>query len=148
VLPLHQIIFNKKSPRFSQEAAADLLTVDKYFIEEWFTYIRVFGSIVDPHVLSLYVSHKLLARDISYQTVEKGLTKVLKDGKKSLWPTFLVKCGSFDLSNFVHATKESAHMEARRLHTLPKRKFDPNKVAWLSFLRTMQSAKCDCEMTR
>jgi len=62
--------------------------------------------------------------------VGRGLTKVLKDRKKSLWPTFLVKCGSFSLANFVHATKESTHMEALRLHTFPKRKFDPNKVAY------------------
>lgn len=60
----------------------------------------------------------------------KGLTKVLKDNKKSLWPIFPVKCGSFALVDFVHATKELGHMEALRLHTLPKRKFDPNKVAY------------------
>jgi len=33
VLPLHQMTFNKKSPRFSQEAATDLLAVGKYFIK-------------------------------------------------------------------------------------------------------------------
>ena len=66
VLPLHQMIFNKKSPRFSQEAATNLLTVSKYFIEEWFTYIRVFVSTTDPHVLTLYVSDKLLAREVAY----------------------------------------------------------------------------------
>ena len=60
----------------------------------------------------------------------KGVTKVLKDGKKSLWPTFPIKCGSFALANFVHATKESTQMEALRLHTFPTRKFNPNKVAY------------------
>jgi len=130
VLPLHQMIFNKKAPWFSQKAAVDLPTVSKYFIEEWFTYIRAFGSIDDPHVLPLYVSDKLLARDIAYQTMGKDLTKVLKNSKKSLWPIFPVKCSSFALANFVHATKESTHMEALRLHTLPKRQFDPNKVAY------------------
>ena len=37
---------------------------------------------------------------------------------------------SFALANFVHATKESAHMEALKIHTFPKRQFDPNKVAY------------------
>lgn len=60
------MIFNKKAPRFSQESVANLLVVGKYYIKEWFTYIRVFGSTVDPHVLPLYVSDKLLAREISY----------------------------------------------------------------------------------
>ena len=66
LLPLHQIIFNKKAPRISQEATADLHTVSKYFIEEWFTYIRVFGSTTNPHIHPLYVSVKLLAIEISY----------------------------------------------------------------------------------
>jgi len=129
VLPLHQIIFNKKAPRFSQEAATHLLTVGKYFIEEWFTYIRAFGITSDPHVLPLYVSDKLLAREIAYQTMGKGLTKFLKDEKKSLWPSFPVKCGSFALSNFVHATGINTY-ESLRLHTFPKRQFDPKKVAY------------------
>jgi len=106
VFPLHKIIFNKKAPRFSQEAAVDLFTIGKYFIEEWFTYISVFGNTADPHVLPLYVSNKLLARYISYQTMGKGLTKVLKDNKKSLWPSFPVKCIYFSLENSIHATNE------------------------------------------
>jgi len=124
------MIFNKKAPRFSQEAATDLLAIGKYFIEEWFTYIRVFCSTADPHVLPLYVFDKLLAREIAYQTIGKGLTKILKDGKKSLWPTLPIKCNTFSLANFVHATKELAQMEALRLHTFPTRQFDQNKVAY------------------
>jgi len=62
--------------------------------------------------------------------VGNGLTKVLKDDKKSLWHTFPIKCSYFSLANFVHATKESAQIEALGLHTLPTRQFDPNKVAY------------------
>ena len=40
ILPLHRLNFYKKSPRFSKEAATNLLIVGKYFVEEWFTYIR------------------------------------------------------------------------------------------------------------
>jgi len=61
--------------------------------------------------------------------VGKGLTKVLKENKKLLWPSFPVKCGSFSLENFNHAIKESVNMEAVKLHTLLKRQFDPDKVA-------------------
>jgi len=56
ILPLHQFFFNKKAPRFSKEASTELIVVGKYFAEEWFTYIRVYGSTTDPHVLPLYVS--------------------------------------------------------------------------------------------
>jgi len=92
-------------------------------------HIRVFGSIANPHVPPLYISDKLLAREITYETIGKGLTKVLKEKKKLIWPSFPIKCGSFDLANFNHAIKESENMEALRLHTFLKRKFDPHKVA-------------------
>lgn len=51
ILPLHQLILNKKAPKFSKEVATDLLAVDKYFVQEWFTYIRFFGSTTYPHIL-------------------------------------------------------------------------------------------------
>lgn len=66
---------------------------------------------------------------MAYQTVRKGLTKVVKENKKLIWPSFPVKCGSFSLENFNHAIKESANMESLKLHTLLKRKFDVYKVA-------------------
>ena len=59
----------------------------------------------------------------------KGLTKTLKDNKKYLWTSFPIRCGSFSLANFNHATKESLSLESLRLHTLPKRQFDPDKIA-------------------
>ena len=59
----------------------------------------------------------------------KSLTKNLKDNKKSFWPSFPIRCGSFSLENFNHANKELLSLESRRLHTLPKRQFDPEKVA-------------------
>ena len=52
--------------------------MEEWFGEETFTYIKVFGSIVAPHVLPYYVADKLLAREIAYQTVGEGLTKTLK----------------------------------------------------------------------
>lgn len=60
----------------------------------------------------------------------KGLNKALKERKKLLWPSFLFKCSSFYLENFNHAIKVLASMEALRLHNLPKRQFDPDKVTY------------------
>lgn len=51
----------------------------------------------------------------------KGLTKVLKDNENLLWPSIPVKCGSFALEIFFHATNESENMEDLRLHTFMKR---------------------------
>ena len=63
------------------------------FGEELFTYVRIYGSPIAPHVLPLYVPSKLLAREVSYQTVGNGLTKSLKEAKKSISPSFPICCG-------------------------------------------------------
>lgn len=95
MLPIYQTMFYKKSPRLSKEAREDILLVEKWFGEELFTYIRVFGSITTPHVLAYYVPDKLLARDIAYQTMGDGITKTLKEQKKSICLTFLLQCSDF-----------------------------------------------------
>lgn len=86
MFPLYKAIFDRNSPRLSQEATIDFIVVGSWFTEENFTYVRVFGSLMAPHVIPLYVLNKLMAREISYETVGHGVTKVLKDSKKAIWP--------------------------------------------------------------
>ena len=95
------MIFNKKAPRVSEEANADILPVARWFVEENLTYIRVFGSYASPLVLPYYVLDKFLAKEIAYHLVN-GIMKQLKDAKKAIWPNFPVQCGTFALSNIGH----------------------------------------------
>ena len=79
------MLYDKYAPRFSPEAEVDILPVARWFGEELFTYVRVFGSFASPHVLPFYVPDKLITREISYQTCrEGGLKKGLKDKKKAI----------------------------------------------------------------
>lgn len=71
MLPLYRILYDKDPPRCSLEAEVDILTVARWFGEELFTYVRVFGSSAPPHVLPLYIPDKLLAREIAYQALGK-----------------------------------------------------------------------------
>ena len=82
MLPIHQVSFDKKAPRLCEEAKVDIQAVAKWFGEELFTYIRVFGITAPPHVLPWYAPDKLLAREISYQIASKGVTRSLKESKK------------------------------------------------------------------
>lgn len=102
--------------------------ISSCFTEENFTYVRVFGSLVAPHVLPIYVPDKLLARKVSYQTVGHGITKVLKDSKKAIWPQFLIQCGAYALGNYNHAVLEIKQIEGMQLPTIPPRQYDPKKV--------------------
>jgi len=84
MLPIHQVVFDKRAPRLSDEAKIDFILIGRWFGEDIFTYVRAYGSLAPPHVLLLYVLDKLLAREIAYQTVGDRLTKNLKEAKKYL----------------------------------------------------------------
>ena len=101
-MPLFQDVFNEKAPRLSKEAQVDFTRIGKWFIEDLFTYVRVYGSIDEPHVLPLYVLDKLLAREIAYQTVGHGLTKSLREEKKDSWPTFPIHYVVYAVDIFKH----------------------------------------------
>jgi len=77
--------------------------VGGWFTEDNFTYVRVFESLAAPYILLIYVHDNLLAKENSYETVGHGVTKVLKDSKKAIWPQFHNKCGVYalDISNHV-----------------------------------------------
>ena len=81
------MIFDKKVPRVSEEASTNILSVARWFAEENFTNVRVFGSYASPHVLPYYVPDKSLVREIAYQLVN-GISKQLKDAKKAISPNF------------------------------------------------------------
>lgn len=130
MLPLYKILYDKDAPRCSPEAEANIQTITKWFGEELFTYVRVFGSAASPHILPLYVPDKLLAREISYQTCgERGLTKDLKDKKKAIWPQFPVACGAFSLFDIGHVFKEVNNITRLQLFKFTARPFDPHNVA-------------------
>jgi len=126
MLPIYKMLCNKDAPRFSPEAEIDMLLVGRWFGEELFTYIRVFGSIASPHVLPFYVPDKLMAREIAYQNCGiGGMSKVLKVSKKAIWPQFPVVCGDFVLFDLGHAFKEVENMLCLQLPKFLGRQYDP-----------------------
>jgi len=135
ILRIHQATFNRPTHRRFEEASIDLTSIDSWFGEDLFTYIRVYDSITDLHVLPLYVLDKLLAREIACQTVEKGLTKNLKDPKKQLWPTFPIGSGIYSLHDYKHAQAEAEKIRVLNLIVILRRQYDPNKLLIILLLR-------------
>jgi len=51
MLPIHYAVFDKPASKISSPAEIDLTTIGRWFREEKFTYVRIFGSHAKPHVL-------------------------------------------------------------------------------------------------
>jgi len=109
MLPIYYSIFDKPIPKISYQDGIDLTSIGRWFGEEKFTYIRVFGSQAEPHVLPLYIPDKLLGREITYQIRVESV---------------------YTLHDLKHAEKEATKIKSLTLATLPNRPFDPNRVVY------------------
>ena len=75
----------------------NLKTIADWFIEEHFSYIRVYGCSIPPHALPKILPDRLICREISYQLVNGGIGLELKAQQKKSWPYFPVYLGKFAL---------------------------------------------------
>ena len=85
ILPIPEEVFGRKAPRLSGKSNRDLKLIFKFLVA------------LSILIFCLFLSY------ISYQTIGNGLTKVLKDGKRTIWPPFPISCGTYTLENFKHS---------------------------------------------
>jgi hypothetical protein len=95
------------SHRISSGAIKSLRGIGDWYMKKYYTFVRIFGATRPPHLLPKYVPNKLLAREITYQTVEKGATTYLSEKNKKYWPIFPLHIGSYSLQNKKQAEKEA-----------------------------------------
>jgi hypothetical protein len=116
------------SPQISEQIIGNLGAIADWYIEESFSYIRVFGCFTSPHALPRFLPDKLVCREVAYQTVSTGITKELKATQKRVWPTFPIQVGIFSLSDFGHAKVEALALEDIKLVDIEYKRHDPHRV--------------------
>lgn len=127
MLPVYEIIFDKRTPRISPKDETDLLHIGNWFGKDLFTYVCVFGSLFNPHVLPLFVPKKLLSRKIAYQNVGNGISKVLEESNNKMWHVFPTQRNIYALDNFKHASIEINNILELNFPTIPKIQHDPHQ---------------------
>lgn len=99
-------LFNEAPPRISHEVAATIRLFGHWYLEEYFTIIRIAGN-EEVNYLPWYVPDRLALREIVFQTVGNGaFAQLTKHGKRP-WPQFPINIGRYTLANKHHALKES-----------------------------------------
>ena len=78
MVPMHVSIFGHLPPRISDNITANLSSVENWYIEVEFSYIRVFSTSIPPYALLLFLLDKLLCREIAKHSVLSGISKELK----------------------------------------------------------------------
>jgi hypothetical protein len=78
IVPLHVAIFGLLPPRIPEGVVANLNHITDWYVEDKFSYFRVFGATVPPMALPQFIPDKLACREITRQTVIGGVRKELK----------------------------------------------------------------------
>jgi hypothetical protein len=125
---MHIAIFGHPPPRISDTVVANLDKVADWYIEEHFSYIRVFGCSVPPYALPQFLPDRLVCREVARQTVLGGISKELKAVQKKVWPSFPLQIGVFSLLDFSHSKVEVVALEEIKLVNIEFKKHDPQKV--------------------
>jgi hypothetical protein len=99
-------------------------------MKKYYTYVRIFGATGPPHLLPKYVPDKLLAREVAYQTIEKGVTAYLSEKNKKYWPNFPLHIGQYSLLNKKHVEKEVEVLKEICLCTGNKKGHDPQNIIY------------------
>ena len=128
MVPLHIAIFGLSPPRISDSIPANLSRIADWYVEEEFSYFRVFGAVVPPLALPLFILDKLACREIARQIVIGGVSKELKASSKKVWPSFPVWINSYSLLDFGHAKAEAATLEDLSLVSIEYKKHDPQRI--------------------
>jgi hypothetical protein len=70
VIPrIYFLIFGQECPRLSKKEKNILTCIGNWYLEEKYTYLRIYGAMIPPHVLPIYVPDSLVIEEICYQNV-------------------------------------------------------------------------------
>ena len=96
-------IFKADAPAFSQKSRELISVYGDWYVGEYFSYIRIWGSNI-VHLLPKIVPDRMVFQEFSYQTIiDGGLPKLTKHKKKD-WPKFPMNLGNLTLQNPAHAS--------------------------------------------
>jgi hypothetical protein len=125
---MHVTIFGNPLPTISNNIAVNLSSVANWYVEEEFSYIKVFGASIPLHSLPLFILNRLACRKITRKTVIGGISKELKGFSKKVWPPFPIHLNTYSLLDFGHAKVEATTLEDIKLVHIEFKKHDPHRV--------------------
>jgi hypothetical protein len=83
-----------------------VLKFGHWYVDERYTYIRVFRETKAPHMLPVYVPDQLVVGEIYYQTILQGYNDTLVKNKKRAFIPYGCHIGFYMVKDIVQAKKE------------------------------------------
>jgi hypothetical protein len=128
MVPMHVSIFGDTLPKILDSITTNLTNMADSYVEEKFSYIRVFGISVPPYDLPLFILDRLVCCEITRQTMIGGISKELKGFSKKVWPPFSIHLNTYYLLDFGHAKAEAMALEDIKLVHIDFKKHDLHRI--------------------
>jgi hypothetical protein len=111
IAPLCRLIFCRECPWLSREAMKLLKSIGNWYLQEDYTYLRIYGVTAPPHLLPKYVPNRIILGEIAYQTILQVFNASLaKDSRKRTFISFNMYNGHYGLMNSKQARQEAKAM--------------------------------------
>jgi len=88
IIPMHKNFYGCEPPRISDRVIENLKEIADWFIDENFSYIRVYGYFIPPHALPKFLPDRLVCRDVAHQIVKGDIGLELKAAQKKVMSNF------------------------------------------------------------
>jgi hypothetical protein len=125
---MHKMFFGYDPPRISNAVSNNLKQIVDWFIEESFSYFRVYGCSIPPHALPKFLPDRLVCREVAHQIVKGGIGIELKTAQNKSWPIFPVHIGKFSLLNLGHSRVEAKALKEIKLVNIEYKRHDPYQL--------------------
>jgi hypothetical protein len=125
---MHRLFYGCEPPHISEAMTENIKEIEDWFIDEKFSYVRVYVFSIPPHALPKFLPDRLVCREVAYQIVKGEIGIELKAAQKKLWPSFPVHIGNFVLHNHGHSKVEAEALEEVKLVNIEHKKHDPYQL--------------------
>ena len=121
---MYHKIFKADAPTFSIRTR-DLISLHgDWYVGEYFSYFRIWGSNI-VHLFPRVVLEHMVLQEFSFQTVIDGAHPKLAKQKRKTWPKFPLHIDSLVIQNSIHAMVLGKNIITMNLGEAIKRIHDP-----------------------
>ena len=135
---LYHKIFKADAPVFLVRARALISLHGDWYVREYFSYFRIWGS-KTVHLLPIIVPDRMVLQEFSFQTFIDGTHPKLAKKKRKSWPKFPLHIDSLVIQNSIHANLLGKGITTMKLGEAGKRFYDPK--AFLAILFSQVKGK-------
>jgi hypothetical protein len=109
---LYFVIFRKECLRVTDHTKKMINYIGDWYLEDNFTYIKIYDETMSPHIFPKYVQHRLDVGEISSQTILQGFNTTFIIEKKVI--PYGIVLGNYFIMDPKHVRKEVVnHLENR-----------------------------------